>query len=442
MSETMTPTTHKAAALTAVSALALYDAAESTADKVRAAAAMAEVLRAKLPKPKPPKAAPDLLTVENLVVTMKRLSMIVERRSTIPILSHVLLEAKDGMLRLSATDLDMIYTETMRAPGCPDFVATASAHDLAGALRGAKGDVAFRAEVIPGEKPEHYLHVSAGGLDVRLPGLAPKDFPVLRTPHHHDGTAYIPSTATLEIERLLEPLQFVRTAVSAEETRYYLNGTYMHVIYRDGTPRLTFAATDGSRLLVDMGEDGAGFDNLMPGVILPRKAIDWMLRNIRDDEAQVDVWAQQVRVTTVTGCFQFKVIDGNYPDYQRVIPADRGRTVLGLPNGKEAAETLDRVLSQTKEKSAAITIDLLSPETAEVRLRSAEGGTATIRLADVHVIGPRHDVDFNGRILREMIALAGVSEMSLSFYGDSADPVRLDWPQWSGRLGVVMPLRR
>jgi DNA polymerase-3 subunit beta len=465
--QAMTTTSHKTAALTAASALALWDAAESTADKVRAGAAMADVLRTSATKaPKKKATGPsDVLNAENLAASLKRLTVIVERRASIPILSTVLIKSKDGRLTLYATDRDMIYSEVLRAPGLPPFRMAVNAAALAGALRGASGDIAFRDDTVKpepgstyetyerGEKatkprlPDYFLTVTADGLEVKLPGFAPADFPIMKAPQLPEGAVGLNGTseapphasATLPAADLLDILGFVKPAISTEETRYYLNGAYMHATVEMGQTYLNCVATDGSRLLKASLEGGGGFQHTMPGVIIPRKAVDWLLRNLKDDEVQVDVWPEQIRFTSATGCFQTKLIDGSFPDYQRVIPGDQPRAALYIDDGKAAGAAIKRVTSQgaaTRCKSVQLR---WGKGAAEIMLN--ESSKATTAMPGVSFSGDASaiDLDFNGDYLREMIETGSPVEMVI--YGAN-DPAKFTWPGRPGRLGVVMPLRR
>ena len=460
---TMTATSHKAAALTAASALALYDAATTTPDKLRAAAAMAEVLRAsasKAPKKKASAGPTDILNAPNLIVALKRLTMIVERRSSIPILSTVLLKSKDGRLTLYATDLDMIYSEVLRAPGLPSFRMAINANALAGAIRGASGEITFRDDTIQpepgatyetyerGEKvtkprqPDYFLTVLADGLEVKLPGFALMKVPQLpENVTNVDGNSDRPPAATtiMATADFLDILSFVQPAISKEETHYYLNGVYLHTTVEMGLTHLNCVATDGSRLLKASLEGAGGFPHAMPAVIIPRKSVEWLLRNLKDDELQIDVWEQQIRFTTATGCFQSKLIDGSFPDYQRVIPSDRGAAMLGIADGKATGAVLGRVLTQSAERIRSIRLHVGDGKVG-VSLRNLEGVTVNTELPGVDVKAESgFELSFNGAYLREMIETD--SPVDVEVYPGDHHPAKFTWPGKSGRLGVLMPLR-
>jgi len=204
------------------------------------------------------------LTIERaaLLRALGHVQSAVERRNTIPILSNVLLSAERDKLTFSATDLDLeIIDEALAQVDQPGQI-TAPAHTLYEIVRklpeGADVSLAFT-----GDDPR--LTVAAGRSRFNLPVLPAGDFPVMSS----EGFAGAMDVDVNDLIRLIDKTRF---AISAEETRYYLNGLYVHTVIVDGSPRLRAVATDGSRLaLADMPapEGAAG----APGVIVPRKTI-------------------------------------------------------------------------------------------------------------------------------------------------------------------------
>lgn len=438
----------------------MYDVATDNPDRIRAAAAMAEVLRTKLPKPKAPKVAPDLLTAETLIVVMKRICMIVERCNSIPILSCVALESADGKLILSATDLDMLYVETMRAPDLPPFRMAINAYDLAAGLRGCTGEVTFRDDTVhpaPGAtvdeydqsakgtvkvpaKPKRLLTMLAGGAELRFPGFLAANLPIMTTPDAGERPQK-PKSATMPTAALLEPLAFVQPAISAEETRYYLNGVYMHTTVENGSLNLNFVSTDGSRLLKSTDLAPAEITSAFPAVILPRKSVGWILRNVRDDEVQVDAWASHVRLTTATGTFLTKVIDGSFPDYARIIPKNgEAKTVLGIGDAKSFSAMITKLISQSKEKTTSVTIDCREGGDVLGFGRNHEGGSVSAELPSAIFKGAAKLLAFNGRFLAEMVGRGEDVVVTMDMGGPN-DPTLFLWPDQPGRCGVLMPLR-
>ena len=253
------------------------------------------------------------LTIERaaLLKALGHVQSVVERRNTIPILSNVLLSADGARVGLSATDLDMEIIDETPANVESAGQITAPAHTLYEIVRklpeGADVSLSFS-----GDDPR--LTVQAGRSRFNLPVLPAGDFPVMSS----DGLSAHVEIDTGDLIRLIDKTRF---AISTEETRYYLNGLYLHVVTEGGEVRLRAVATDGHRLaLAEMPapEGAAG----LPGVIIPRKTIQEVRRLLDDagENIQFQVSPQKVRLEFGAAALTSKVIDGSFPDYVRVIP--------------------------------------------------------------------------------------------------------------------------
>lgn len=449
----MTPTSHKAAALTAASALALYEAAISASDQRRAAAAMAEVLRRQIRKPKgAPKAEDAGLTVRNLAAVMRRITAIAPRKGY-EITRYVAIRSADGVLTFRSTDFDRDYVETLPAPGIPAFEVAVNAHDLRAALRATSGEVGIADATVypePGETvkkrchqtntdvdvpapPKWALAFTFGGAEVILPGRDAKELPALPEPESAWRSAVMPAA------RLRDPLKFVLAAVSAEETRYYLNGVYMHGLVEEGVDKLAFVATDGAQMRIDFGADSGGFAHVhdLPGVILPRLSVEWLVSHLGSDPVTVEVTAAQTRFSSGAWTLTTKNIDGNFPDYRRVIPRDPGPAVLRLDDPADMARALKLMIGQSKEKHAFV--DLSSaPEKVALRYRSLDGNEAEAPI-DCAVAAGTAAARFNGRYL---LGFLGDGAVSIRFGATDHVPAVLSWPAQPQRVGVIMPIRK
>ncbi|WP_304178155.1 DNA polymerase III subunit beta, partial [Phenylobacterium aquaticum] len=274
------------------------------------------------------------LTIERaaLLKALGHVQSAVERRNTIPILSNVLLSAERDRLTFSATDLDMeIIDEAMAQVDQPGQI-TAPAHTLYEIVRklpeGADVSLSFT-----GEDPR--LTVAAGRSRFNLPVLPAGDFPVMSS----DGLS---ARIGVDVNDLIRLIDKTRFAISTEETRYYLNGLYLHTVVEGGIAKLRAVATDGHRLaLAEMTapEGSAG----LPGVIVPRKTINEARRLLEDAGESVDLQLspQKVRFEFGGAALTSKVIDGNFPDYVRVIPRDNDRVMM--VDNKLFAKAVDRV---------------------------------------------------------------------------------------------------
>lgn len=237
---------------------------------------------------------------------------VVERRNTIPILPNILVRADGAALQLKATDLDIEVVETSPADVPQSGATTVPAHTIYDIVR----KLPDGAQVALDSGPDGgSVVLSSGRARFTLQTLPESDFPDI-TAGEFSHRFVLPAG---QLKRLIDKTQF---AISQEETRYYLNGIYFHSIEADGLPRLRAVATDGHRLARVEIDAPAGAEG-MPGVIVPRKAVQELLR-LLDDPAEtvgIELSANKVRFTIGAVVLTSKLIDGTFPDYGRVIPS-------------------------------------------------------------------------------------------------------------------------
>jgi len=375
------------------------------------------------------------LTIERaaLLKALGHVQSVVERRNTIPILSNVLFTAGRESLAFSATDLDMeIIDETPAFVDSPGQI-TAPAHTLYEIVRklpeGADVSLSFT-----GDDPR--LQVQAGRSRFNLPVLPAGDFPVMSS----DGLSGRIAVDTGDLMRLIDKTRF---AISTEETRYYLNGLYLHTVVEDGKAKLRAVATDGHRLaLAEMPapEGSAG----APGVIVPRKTIQEARRLMEDagETIELQVSPQKVRFEFARCGLTSKVIDGSFPDYVRVIPKDNHRTML-VDNALFSA-AVDRVATISAEKSRSVKLSVESGRVI-LQVRNMETGQATEEV-EVDYEGEPFEIGFNARYLLDVTSQIAGETAEFRFADRAAastvlDPTLVLDPTDAGVQYVLMPLR-
>lgn len=367
-----------------------------------------------------------------LLKALGHVQSVVERRNTIPILSNVLLAAERDRLSLSATDLDMeIIDEGIAQVEVPGQI-TAPAQTLYEIVRklpeGADVSLSFS-----GDDPR--LLVQAGRSRFNLPILPAGDFPVMSS----EGLGLSMAIAPSELMRLIDRTRF---AISTEETRYYLNGLYLHTVLENGEAKLRAVATDGHRLaLAEMpAPEGAA---AMPGVIVPRKTIAELRRLIEDggDLLDLQISAQKIRaeVARTTGkgaALTSKVIDGSFPDYMRVIPRDNDRILL--VDTTLFAKAVDRVSTISAEKSRSVKL-AIEPGRMILTVRNIEAGQA-VEEVEIDYDGEAFEIGFNARYLLDVCGQIGGAFTELRF-ADPTSPTLVVDPTDPGVRYVLMPLR-
>src|SRR5262245_53945112 len=261
------------------------------------------------------------VTVERaeLLKSLGHVHRVVERRNTIPILANVLLRAGDSRLSFKATDLDLEVTESIAADVGPSGATTVPAHMFYEIVRKLPEGAQVQLEAA-GDRA--VLAIRAGRSRFTLQTLPESDFPDL-------AAGEMTHTFVLgagELKRLIDKTQF---AISTEETRYYLNGIYLHTAGTSNAPTLRAVATDGHRLAqvaLKLPDGAAG----MPGIIVPRKTVAEVQRLIEDTTSEVKVGLSQgkIRFTLNDVVLTSKLIDGTFPDYGRVIPMNNDKELV------------------------------------------------------------------------------------------------------------------
>jgi len=357
-----------------------------------------------------------------LLKSLGHVQSVVERRNTIPILSNVLLEARDdGSLRLMATDLDLQVDESIPANVSQAGATTVSAHTLFDIVR--KLPEGSQVELTAAEGK---MQVVAGRSRFNLSTLPRDDFPVI-------AEGELPTKFELPAATLRQIIEKTRFAISSEETRYYLMGIFLHVI----DDQLRAAATDGHRLArVTVGKpDGA---DGMPDVIVPRKAVAELYRLLEELEGSVEISLSPTKVRFGLGSavLTSKLIDGTFPDYNRVIPTGNDKLLKLDPKSFSAG--VDRVSTIASEKTRAVKMSV-DRDKITLSVTSPENGVATEEIpADYGNDGL--EIGFNARYLLDILSEIDGDTVEVHL-ADAAAPTLLREYDKSNALYVLMPMR-
>jgi len=360
-----------------------------------------------------------------LLRSLAHVQSVVERRTTIPILANVKLEAADGAISLTATDMDLSVVERADAEVSQPGASTAAAHTLYDVVRKLPEGARIQIERAEGGGE---LQLRAGRSTFDLPCLPAEDFPTLSD----EGLDCGFTLAARDLRRLIDKTRF---AISTEETRYYLNGIFFHA--HDG--RLRAVATDGHRLArveTDLPE-GAG---AMPAVIVPRKTVNEVRKLVDDldDDAGVEVGlsASRIRLMIGVAALRSRLIDGTFPDYERVIPTHNDK-LLVVAN-KALSEAVDRVATISTEKSRAVKLRL-DDGRLTLSAVSPDAGRAVDEL-DVAYAGEPLEIGFNARYMLDMSGQIDGDEIEIAI-ADAGSPTLVRDPKDSSTLYVLMPMR-
>ena len=364
------------------------------------------------------------LTIDrmSLLRPLGHVQSVVERRNTIPILANVVLRAEEGELSLTATDMDMDIATEVGCSVMTSGTTTMSAHllyDIARKLPdGAEVEIAVN---------DGHAMVSAGRSSFRLPTLPVEDFPAI-------SSNELPVNFSLTAADMRDLIDATRFAISTEETRYYLNGIYIH---KAGSGELCAVATDGHRLAMTRQVLPSGAAQ-MPSIILPRKAVSELRKLLDDFDGDVLVGLSETRAEFRFGVVRLtsKLIDGTFPDYTRVIPVGNDRIMQVDVSAFSAA--VDRVSTIASEKSRSVKMGLRSG-VLTLSASNTDASSATEEL-EVSYDGPEMEIGFNARYLLDIAGQVN-SDMVEFALADQGSPSLVRAPGDEASLFVLMPMR-
>ena len=361
-----------------------------------------------------------------LLRSLNHVQSAVEKRNTIPILSNVLIKADDGVLSLSTTDMDMEINESVAAQVKTPGATTAPAGTLFDIVKKLPDDSEVEVTL---DDSGNQMSVKAGRSNFKLSCLPVADFPEL-------SQGDMPTSFNIPANDLRALIDRTKFAMSTEETRYYLNGIYIHAAEQEGVKVLRAVATDGHRLARFEMPLPAGAEN-MPGVILPRKAVAELRKLVEEagDSIQIGLSESKIRFNFDHIVLTSKLIDGTFPDYQRVIPQGNDKVVEVNP--KAFSSAIDRVSTISDGKSRAVKITF-EGKTMTLSANSPESGSAT---EDLEVNGNDNmEIGFNARYLMDITSQIEGDGCRLTL-ADAASPTIIQDTGDASSLYVLMPLR-
>lgn len=350
---------------------------------------------------------------------------VAEAKSTIPILSHALLSAQAGGLVLRATDLDIESRVTVeaRVETCGDLaVSAATLHDLVRKLP-EKAEVSLFLE---GDQ----LHMRSGRSRFKLSTLSAQDWPDIPDLDY-------PAEFELPAKTLARLLAKTSFAISTEETRYYLNGVFFHHTTNDDGPALRMVATDGHRLarMETAAPSGAA---PMPGVIVPSKACAEVERLLKSAEGDIGVAVSRTKIRFAIGAtvLSSKLIDGTFPDYARVIPANN--PTRAEVDRAELAAAADRVSTISSERGRAVKLSFGDDRLA-LCVVNPDHGEASDEV-EASYQAPPMEIGFNSRYLAEVLAALD-GDRAIIRLADAGSPTIFQSATQNDLLVVLMPMR-
>jgi DNA polymerase-3 subunit beta len=364
-----------------------------------------------------------------LLKALAHIQSVAEKRNTIPILANVLIAVRDGGLSFTATDMEIAVVEEIAATTTRNGATTAPAATIYEIVRklpeGAEVELDH-----PGGDAQ--LALRAGRFATSLHVLPVEDFPSMtagQLPHRF----HLPA---LVLRGLIDRTRF---AISTEETRYYLNGIYLHAVDSEGTRMLRVAATDGHRLarVEEPMPEGA---ETIPGVIIPRKTVGELRKLLDEASGGIEIALSDTRIQFKVGTITLtsKLIDGTFPEYDRVIPRDNDK-ILRVGK-KDFADAVGRVAAISSERSRPVKI-ALQKDLLTLSASSPDQGTAVEELDGdrVQYTSSPLEIGFQARYLNDITDQ--ISDQVEFRFADGSAPTIVRDAADDSALYVLMPMR-
>ena len=368
-----------------------------------------------------------ILERSNLLKSLNHVHRVVERRNTIPILSNVLLSADGASLEMKATDLDLEVTEATPAKVERGGATTVPAHLLYDIVR----KLSDGAEVmLKTDEDGNAMTVTSGRSSFRLQCLPQSDFPELSA----GSFSHIFRLESPALKGLIDKTLF---AISTEETRYYLNGIFLHTHEVGGKLKLRSVATDGHRLARAEIDAPAGSEG-MPGIIIPRKTVSELQKLVDDPDVAVttELSDTKIRFTIGSVVLTSKLIDGTFPDYQRVIPTGNDKQLI--IDRQSFAAAVDRVSTISSERGRAVKLSINDGQVT-LAVNNPDSGSATEELAADYSSDPI-EIGFNAKYLLDVAAQLTGTEAKFML-ADAGSPTLIHDMADETALYVLMPMR-
>ncbi|MDX1949007.1 MAG: DNA polymerase III subunit beta [Rickettsiales bacterium] len=362
------------------------------------------------------------LDKNSFIKSLSKIQSVVEKRNTIPILSNVKIDASNNIVTLTVTDMDVLATQEIEASVNQGGSLTVPAQTLYDIIRKLPEGAQINLDA---DVNSSRLIVKSGSSKFKLSYLPSEDFPQI-------SEGDLTHKFTLEVKTLLKLIEKTKFAMSNEETRYYLNGVYFHI----SNGKLRAVATDGHRLAsveVEAPEGSLG----MPGVIIPRKAVNELPKLLEGQEkVTISISDSKIKFSANKIELLSKVVDGTFPDYQRVIPENNKKILT--TSTSTLKEAVDRVSTIAVDKTKAVKISL-SNNQINLHSQGVEGGSGDEDIA-ANYSSEALEMGFNSRYMLEMLNQIESAEVQFAFDNTNSPSLITD-PTDNSAVYIIMPMR-
>ena len=363
---------------------------------------------------------------DTFLKSLGRANGIIEKKTTLPILSNILIEAKESKIKITATDLDIIYFEEIIPQEIKkEGSTTTSANILYDILRKLQSNVKVELTLLTTNK----LKLVSGKSKFNLLCMPSNDFPLLEEDNNQ-------KSFEISSQKLLKLLNKTKISISSDETRHYLNGIYLHKTTLENKSFLCGVATDSHRLSSSSIEIDQSIQ--IESIILPKKTIFQLISLLEQSNKSIEISnnKSKIKFKMDSGVLISKVIDGRFPDYNKVVPKDNNKVLeIKLNEFKNSIERVTTVSADRKEglkmsiSKDFVQLSVNNPNSGE----GVENISAKFNSSDLNI-------SFNSRYLTD-IASQIENESIVIYLKDPGSPVLIRGFLDKNSFHVVMPMK-
>ncbi len=363
---------------------------------------------------------------DTLLKSLSFVQGIVEKKNTLPILSNVLVLLKNKKLSIVATDLDIVfYDEIDEVKIVTEGSTTTSASILYDILRKISANSNLRFEL----KSENKLSLKGDNADFNLLCLPTDNFPTFAD--EFDG-----EEISINGNKLLKLLNKTKISISNDDTRHYLNGVYLHLTEQHGRNFLTGVATDSHRLSASSLEieNTSNFSAL----ILPRKTVYQLCTLLSETKEAVSIQLSESKIKFSIGKIKLvsKVIDGKFPDYRKVVPANNEKTLI--VSSAEFISSIERVASVSIDRKEGVKL-LINKDSVQLSVNSANSGDGNEKIS-AKFNSENLNISFNSKYLIDIASEVEDKNLKINFK-DATSPVLIEDVSDKSSYYVIMPMK-
>ena len=367
-----------------------------------------------------------LIEKKTIFKSLTHLQSIVDKRNVLPILSNILIEAKNNELILSSTDMDISIKESINCDVIEEGATTINAQLIYDIIKKLHDE--SKIEIISNDGK--ILSLRSGVSKFSLACLPKEEFPLIES--KIEGHKIV--TKAENIFNLIDKTKF---AISNEETRYFLNGLYFSINNEDGESMLNFVGTDGHRL-AKFSIANSSKSNDVNGVIIPKKTINELYKLLSENSADIKIEINTNKIIFYIGKLIFisKLIDGTFPDYKRVIPTNNNEILT--VNRSNLLSAVDRVSTIVNEKSPVIKFKLFK-DLINLSTFNNDNSSATEDI-EAKFDGKEIEIRVNSKYIMDMLDNLKEDEIQISFL-DNSSPIIAQEKSNPDLIYVLMPMR-